>query len=63
MLQLVEKAGVANSLVSKLEHARALRTRTREGYLNAFCNQVNAQTGKALTAEEAALLLRLVNSL
>ncbi len=36
---------------------------TRDNQLTAFINAVNAQTGKALTAHEAEILLALANVL
>ena len=35
----------------------------RAGSLDAFVNEVNAQTGKKITAAQAAMLLQLVQSL
>ena len=59
-----DKEGVANSLVSKLDAAAAANNaNTRDNQLTAFINAVNAQTGKALTAHEAEILLALANVL
>jgi hypothetical protein len=49
----VTKKGVAQSLCVKLEH----------GSYGAYANEVAAQSGKALTAEQAAILTRLVGRL
>ncbi len=49
----VTKDGVAHSLCVKLEH----------GSYGAYANEVAAQSGKALTAEQAATLMRLVGRL
>ncbi|HKH31415.1 MAG TPA: hypothetical protein VKA45_10210, partial [Gaiellaceae bacterium] len=49
----VGSAGVANSLCTKLAR----------GAYAAFANEVDAQTGKALTADEAAILKGLVAQL
>ena len=47
---------MANALNAKLDAAAAAsKAKTRDNILNAFINQVNAQTGKTLTQEEADL--------
>ncbi|MDE3053888.1 MAG: hypothetical protein KGL38_03295 [Gemmatimonadota bacterium] len=51
--QWVTPAGLANSLCVKLQH----------GDIRPFVNEVAAQTGKALTADQAAILDRLAASL
>jgi HYR domain-containing protein/PKD domain-containing protein len=52
---------VAQGLNAKLAAAaKAPNTNARAGQLGAFGNQVRAQTGKTLTADRAATLLRLV---
>lgn len=60
-------AGVAQGLCSKLEAARAAAAKgnanAKAGQIGAFINLVQAQTGKALTAEQAAILTRLVKLL
>jgi hypothetical protein len=57
-------AGVANGLNAKLSAAaNAPNANAKAGQLGAFENQVNAQTGKALTAAQAATLLRLIGAL
>jgi predicted extracellular nuclease len=60
-------AAVTDGLCSKLAAAADARARgdaTAAGnQLKAFTNQVNAQTGKALTEEQAATLLRLLAAL
>jgi hypothetical protein len=57
-------AGVADGLNAKLAAAaKAPNANARSGQLGAFENQVRAQTGKALTADRAATLLRLVAAL
>ena len=56
--------GVANGLNAKLEAAaKAKNANARAGQLGAFQNQVNAQTGKALTPQHAAVLIRLSRTL
>jgi hypothetical protein len=55
---------VTTGLNDKLAAAAAAKSaRTRGNQLDAFANQVHAQTGKALTAEQAALLLQLSDAL
>lgn len=58
--QFSDNPGIANSLCSKLEAAEAAAARGQQqaaaNMLNAFKNAVAAQSGKALTAEEAATL-------
>lgn len=62
--QFSTDGGVANGLNAKLAAAgQAQNPSARAGQLGAFENQVNAQTGKALTAEQAATLIRLSRSL
>jgi HYR domain/PKD domain len=57
-------AGVADGLNAKLAAAaKAPNANPRAGQLGAFENQVRAQRGKALTAEQADTLLRLVAAL
>lgn len=59
-----DKAGIGNALVAKLDAAASAKnSKTRDNELKAFIHQVNAQTGKALTAHEAEILLALVNVL
>jgi hypothetical protein len=62
--QLSTSPGVAGALVSKLDAiAQAPNANAAAGSTRAFINQVNAQTGKALTADQAATLIRLVQGL
>jgi hypothetical protein len=57
-------AGVASSLNDKLQvAAAATKSTTRDNQLNAFENQLNAQTGKAFTAVQSQILLSLERSL
>lgn len=56
--------GLARSFCAKLEdRAGQARPTTRTLAVRAYVNQVRAQTGKALTAEQAAILLRLAAAL
>jgi len=55
---------VTAGLNDKLAAAAAAKSaKTRGNLLDAFASQVRAQTGKALTAEQAAILLRLSDAL
>jgi hypothetical protein len=54
---------VADSLCEKLAAAKAKAARTGVTDLKAFINQVEAQSGKSMTATEAATLIRLARSL
>jgi uncharacterized protein YjiK len=57
-------SGVANGLNAKLAAAeKAPNAHAREGQLGAFENQVHAQTGKALTTEQAGILIGLSRAL
>jgi hypothetical protein len=64
---LVAKTGVADGLCDKLDTAAAAEVRgdtaTRDGALNAYRNQLDAQTGKSVTAADAALLKSLSSAL
>lgn len=59
--------GVAQSLCSKLRAAEASAARgnldAKAGQLGAFKNEVSAQSGKALTADEAAVLTKVAEAL
>jgi prepilin-type N-terminal cleavage/methylation domain-containing protein len=56
--------GVAHGLIAKLDAAeKSPNLKARQGQLNAFQNQVAAQTGKALTINQARTLLALVKTL
>ena len=54
------KPGIANALAAKLNAAEDAEQRhnasARAGQLNAFRNDVKAQSGKALTAQQAHVL-------
>ena len=57
-------AAVASGLNAKLIAAEsASNANAQAGHVGAFENQVAAQTGKALTAQQAAVLLQLVQAL
>jgi hypothetical protein len=51
--QFVTQPGIANALGAKL----------RAGQINAFINQVHAQTGKSITSDQAAILIALASAL
>ncbi len=61
------KEGIAHALGAKLDAAEAAEKRgdieAKEGALRAFANQVQAQTGKALTLHQAIVLLTLARTL
>ena len=62
--QFSTSAGIANALNAKLTAAsEAPNAKTRENQLNAFENEVRAQAGKALTAEQASVLIDLADAL
>lgn len=65
--QLVTKEGIANSLTAKLASAKAAAERgnlkAKQNGLEAFGHEVDAQSGKAFTAEVGALLKRLAQEL
>ncbi len=65
--RFTDGSGVGDGLNAKLYAAAAAdergNARARTGILGAFVNEIDAQTGKALTAEQAAILLRLVEAL
>ena len=55
---------VTSGLNDKLTAAAKAKTAAQRAHLlNAFSNQVRAQTGKALTAEQAGILLELADAL
>lgn len=64
---LVSHAGIANSLCAKLRNAEAAAARGQLGaktnILNAFRNEVSAQSGKAIAAPHAAALVIFVDLL
>jgi hypothetical protein len=61
--QFISQHGIANSLTAKLSVAGAAAARgdfnAESGELNAYANEVSAQTGKALTASQAGILTKL----
>ncbi len=55
---------VTSGLIDKLDAANAAKSaKVRNNTLDAFASQVKAQTGKALTPEQAQVLLSLSNAL
>ncbi len=55
---------VTSGLNDKLDAAAAAKNaKTRDNILGAFISQVNAQTGKALTQDQANLLILLAQAL
>jgi len=65
--RVATKSGVATSLCAKLDNAVAARNRgdlkAAQNILKAFANEVNAQRGKAITPEDADLLILLASRL
>lgn len=65
--QFSSKADVASALCAKLDAAEASAERgnakSAAGQIEAYLNQVKAQSGKALTAEQAAILAGLAGAL
>lgn len=60
----VANNGIANSLCVKLQNAEKANTpNARAGMIGAFINEVQAQSGKALTADRATILIALANAL
>ena len=59
----VDSQDVADSLCGKLDAAEAKKARTGVTDLSAFVHQVEAQSGKSMTATEAATLIRLAGAL
>jgi prepilin-type N-terminal cleavage/methylation domain-containing protein len=68
LIQLFEtNEGIAHSLIVKLDAANDAQQRgnghAKAGALNAFINEVNAQTGKSLTRRQALILITLAQTL
>jgi predicted extracellular nuclease len=65
--RVAAKSGVASSLCAKLDNAAAARNRgdlkAAQNMLKAFVNEVNAQRGKAITTDDADLLILLAGRL
>jgi parallel beta-helix repeat protein len=67
--QFVTKHGIVNSLLAKLDHAKAKMVAgpdtlpSKAGIIGAFINEVEAQSGKALSKEHAAILIALAKDL
>jgi hypothetical protein len=59
--RFVSSGGVAKSLCSKLDHLA--REKGRGDAVRPFVNEVEAQRGKALSADQADLLIRLASAL
>src|SRR5262249_12190545 len=54
---------VADGLCDKLTAAARASGKARSNILDAFRNQLRAQTGKSITSEQAAILLQLLTEL
>ena len=61
--QWVDNPGIAHALCAKLDAAAASAARgnnnSKAGQLGAYANQLNAQAGKSISAEHAAILIAL----
>ena len=56
-------AKLVNQFVANPGQANSLTTKIAKGNIQPFINEVNAQTGKALTSEQAAILIKLATGL
>lgn len=56
-------AKMVNQFVANKGIAHSLATKIMKGNVAPFINEVNAQTGKALTSEQAAILIKWANAL
>ena len=65
--RFVSSAGVANALDAKLDRAESAATagdsKGKACALSSFANQLDAQSGKAISADNAAVLERLIQYL
>lgn len=65
--RFVSQAGIANSLCAKLRAAAASaargNTNAKQNQLNAYINEVQAQSGKAVSSANADILIRLARAL
>jgi hypothetical protein len=60
--RLVPEPDIADSLLAKLKSAEAAKSNAKAGDIKAFMNEVEAQTGKATSADDAAILIVLASS-
>ncbi len=56
-------SNLVNQFVTNKGIANSLRTKIEKGNVGPFINEVNGQTGKALTSVQAAILIKLANGL
>ena len=61
--RFVTKPGIANALCQKLNAATAGTPQSQAGQIDAYVNQVEAQAGKAVLADQAAILIALARLL
>ena len=65
--EFVTKRGVADSLLSKLDNAKAAEAKgndnAKAAVIRAFINEIKAQTGKAISAGDAARLIAMAETL
>lgn len=53
----IDNAGIANSLISKVENAQKANGQAADNIMQAFINQVEAQSGRHIASDAAAILL------
>ena len=61
--QFVTDSGIASALNAKLAGVASSNANAKAGKIQAFVNQVKAQSGKSLTAQQANILINLAQSL
>lgn len=65
--RFVKQEGVGKALTAKLDAARASAARggesSKAGQIEAYIHQLEAQSSKVLTAEQAAILIQLAQAL
>lgn len=53
----IDNAGIANSLISKVENAQKANGQAADNIMQAFISQVEAQSGKHIASDAAAILI------
>ncbi|MCX6012651.1 MAG: hypothetical protein NTV30_04435, partial [Chloroflexi bacterium] len=65
--QFVTKLGIANSMISKIDNAKVANAKgnanTKTHMIDAFINEVQAQTGKTISPDNANTLITLAKAL
>jgi hypothetical protein len=62
-LQLIDDAGMANSIKKKLQAAQNASGQTRSSILSALRDEINAQSGKHMTSVAVKVLVNDIQSL